>query len=113
MPSSVSNKGVRSRFELLADRHGRELLAEHVALRLGWFLDSQGRRQEPHQYRRGVFVALGLWENRHGFKADTIPADREREIHEILDAVEGGGRLTREEAKPIGPPHRAPVGPPA
>lgn len=102
--SRVSNTRVRERFLKLAEVHGREALAEHIALALGWNDDGRGRRQEPHQYRRGVYVQLGLAENRDGDTLDTIPGHRARQIHDELDRVEAGGPLEREKIRVNQPP---------
>lgn len=82
---------LRQRFEALAVTHGRELLAEHVAAALGWDTDEDGSHRPSRVARRGVFVMLGLEEDRHGQVAETIQSRRAARVHEVLDWVEGGG----------------------
>jgi hypothetical protein len=107
MSRTISNERVRERFLALAEVHGREGLAEHIALCLGWNDDGRGRRQEPHQYRRGVYVQLGILENRESQLLDRIPAHRARQIHAELDRIEAGGPLEREKLVVSKPTHVA------
>jgi hypothetical protein len=105
MSDTISNALLHERFERLAVGCGRNALAEHLGLRLGWQVDGNGRHQEPYQYRRGVLVQLGLMENRNQEVLDEIAAPRAARIHAELDRVEQGAPLEREQLVVAKPAH--------
>jgi hypothetical protein len=88
--------GLRARFLVLAARHGRDRVAEHLAAGLGWDQHPGGRQKPARVARRGVFVMLGLERDRHDQLATTIQGRRAAMVYALLDGVEKDGLPARQ-----------------